>query len=74
MTIYGYGRGSISKAAEEALAKWCNGHEQPAVVSTSSENMNQAASATSKIDTGINPDERVADSKPLKDESQKGQV
>jgi len=26
MSIFGYGRGSLSKAAEEALAKWCAQH------------------------------------------------
>ncbi len=69
MTIYGYGRGSISKAAEDALARWCDGHEHPRVVSAPSVNMNEAASATGKVDTGINPDERAVDPKPLKNES-----
>ncbi len=27
MDAYGYGRGSISKAAAEALSKWCAEHE-----------------------------------------------
>ncbi len=27
MNVYGYGRGSISKAASDALAKWCREHE-----------------------------------------------
>src|SRR5260370_42532344 len=27
MSVHGYGRGSLSKAAEEALAKWCSEHE-----------------------------------------------
>jgi len=27
MNVYGYGRGSISKAASDALAKWCRDHE-----------------------------------------------
>ncbi len=27
MRVHGYGRGSISKAAVEALTKWCNDHE-----------------------------------------------
>ena len=26
MAIYGYGRGSLSKAAAEALTEWCNRH------------------------------------------------
>ena len=27
MNIYGYGRGSLSKAAEEAFARWCSEHD-----------------------------------------------
>jgi len=27
MTVHGYGRGSLSKAAEEALTRWCSEHE-----------------------------------------------
>src|SRR2546427_12154785 len=27
MSVHGYGRGSLSKAAEEALTKWCSEHE-----------------------------------------------
>src|SRR6266568_2546299 len=27
MSVYGYGRGSLSKAAEEALTRWCSEHE-----------------------------------------------
>lgn len=30
MSVYGYGRGSISKAATEALSNWCARHEQSA--------------------------------------------
>lgn len=29
MAVHGYGRGSISKAAVEALAKWCTDHDTP---------------------------------------------
>ena len=28
MAVYGYGRGSLSKAAVEAFSKWCDGREQ----------------------------------------------
>jgi hypothetical protein len=28
MSVYGYGRGSLSKAAEDALSKWCEQQEQ----------------------------------------------
>jgi hypothetical protein len=27
MSVHGYGRGSLSKAAEEAIMKWCSEHE-----------------------------------------------
>ena len=27
MSVFGYGRGSLSEAAVEALAKWCEEHE-----------------------------------------------
>jgi len=27
MSVYGYGRGSLSEAAVEALTKWCEEHE-----------------------------------------------
>ncbi len=27
MSVYGYGRGSISKAASDALAEWCRDHD-----------------------------------------------
>ena len=27
MSIFGYGRGSLSEAAVDALTKWCEGHE-----------------------------------------------
>ena len=30
MAVHGYGRGSISKGAIEALAKWCTDHEPAA--------------------------------------------
>ncbi len=27
MSVYGYGRGSLSEAAVDALTSWCEGHE-----------------------------------------------
>ncbi|HWY28120.1 MAG TPA: hypothetical protein VNW25_02560 [Candidatus Sulfotelmatobacter sp.] len=27
MSVYGYGRGSLSEAAVDALTRWCEGHE-----------------------------------------------
>jgi hypothetical protein len=32
MENYGYGRGSLSKAAQEALLEWCRGHEKASPV------------------------------------------
>lgn len=66
MTVYGYGRGSLSKAAGEAFANWCNEHDgapKKANTSSSAETAGeQMASATS----GINPDERPHESeKPV---------
>lgn len=54
MSVYGYGRGSLSKAAEEALAGWCREHDE------------QGRQSISKVDgqlndvtrAGVNPDER----------------
>lgn len=60
MTVYGYGRGSISRAAEEALAKWCKGHELPASeVATSAEHLDVSRSQDGKTAPRINPDERT---------------
>lgn len=28
MSVHGYGKGSLSKAAEDAISKWCNNHEE----------------------------------------------
>jgi hypothetical protein len=71
MSIYGYGRGSISKAAEDALAKWCTGRELSSRdKGTSSPPLSQVAQ-TNKPESGINPDERVTDSKSLQNESTK---
>lgn len=36
MAVHGYGRGSISKAAIEALAKWCTDHEPAALAQAES--------------------------------------
>jgi hypothetical protein len=70
MSIYGYGRGSISKAAEEALAKWCDGREQPKAIESGSANEKGDATAH-RVEAGINPDERVTNSKPVEAKSTK---
>jgi hypothetical protein len=50
MDVYGYGRGSLSEAAVEALTKWCEGHEggkldQPAKDEASSSNSDPVSRA-----------------------------
>jgi hypothetical protein len=55
MNVFGYGRGSLSRAAEEALAKWCTEHAdspekaEPAKVESGQSEAPQVR---------INPDER----------------
>jgi hypothetical protein len=58
MGIYGYGRGSLSKAAEEAFTEWCTKHDaQP-----TKESPNTAAETAKKPikqnGSRIDPDER----------------
>jgi hypothetical protein len=71
MSIYGYGRGSISKAAEDALAKWCTGSEISSRDKATSTLQVSEVAHSDKAETGINPDERVADSKSPQNESRK---
>jgi len=58
MSVYGYGRGSLSKAAEDAFSKWCEQHEQP------SSKSNVPSSAETKTDSPqvkamhVDPEER----------------
>jgi hypothetical protein len=70
MSIYGYGRGSISRAAEDALAKWCDAREQPAVIESASDDTNGEPKADG-VEAGINPDERLTDSKDIEKSSPK---
>ena len=58
MSVYGYGRGSLSKAAEEALAKWCIDHVEPLEQPVSSE---QPKELVDKGQSGINPEERQSE-------------
>ena len=53
MNVFGYGRGSLSKAAEQALTKWCAEHgesPQPNVPVTEDKRV--------ETEVRINPDER----------------
>ena len=57
MSVYGYGRGSISKAAEAALTRWCVEHEPPATAKTADSFKGDRGQA-GRAETGIDPDER----------------
>ena len=59
MSVYGYGRGSLSKAAQEAFTRWCadNEHSQTARTVTAHSETIQARSS-SETESHINPDER----------------
>ncbi len=54
MAVHGYGRGSLSKAAEEALAKWCQEQGQK----TDETNRTQQGQAGQPAQSRVNPDER----------------
>jgi hypothetical protein len=58
MSVYGYGRGSLSKAAEEAFTRWCSEHEPSAIpgkiVGHSQTTQDQSSTAAESHD----PDER----------------
>jgi hypothetical protein len=59
MRVYGYGRGSLSRAAEEAIAKWCSAHEQPSVQENETGHGQAALVSVSKeAESHIDPDER----------------
>jgi hypothetical protein len=55
MNAYGYGRGSLSKAAEEALTEWCKEHDEPLSQPLGAESEHSPAGPT---ESGVNPDER----------------
>ena len=59
MTVYGYGRGSISKAAEEALTSWCSKREQPSAATSAPDPGEATTRQNRKNDSGINPEERI---------------
>ncbi len=57
MSIYGYGRGSISKAAEAALTKWCVEHE-PTATAKMADSFEGERGQAGRAESGIDPDER----------------
>jgi hypothetical protein len=58
MNVYGYGRGSLSKAAEEALTQWCVEHGESSKQADGPRAENGRAG---QVQPGINPDERRPD-------------
>jgi len=57
MSVYGYGRGSLSKAAEEALVKWCSEHEH-SIPEKADGHSETTQDQTSSQAESHNPDER----------------
>lgn len=62
MAVYGYGRGSLSKAAEEAFAKWCAVHDEASKKANTSGSAEAVGEQIAPATSGINPDERPHDS------------
>ena len=59
MSVYGYGRGSLSKAAEDAFTRWCSEHES----SSSREKVAGRLETTQRnssreAESHVNPEER----------------
>lgn len=59
MSVYGYGRGSLSKAAEDAFSKWCEQHEENA--DTDVRETVEPNTRASGTQASHNPDERRPD-------------
>src|SRR3989475_12608231 len=59
MSVFGYGRGSLSKAAEEAFTRWCSEHEHSRIPEKATEHPQDSQGRLSRdTDAHINPDER----------------
>ena len=61
MAVYGYGRGSLSKAAEEAFAKWCAEHDGVSKKANTLSSAEAVGEHIAPATSGINPDERPHD-------------
>lgn len=57
MSVYGYGRGSLSKAAEDAFSKWCEQHEETITSEHASPEETRSDPQETKT-THIDPEER----------------
>jgi len=59
MSVYGYGRGSLSKAAEEAFTRWCSEHDPSQTAGKAAGHSETTHShSSSETESHINPDER----------------
>jgi hypothetical protein len=59
MSVYGYGRGSLSKAAEEAITRWCAEHDHSQSTGKAAEHSETIPHhSTIETKSHINPDER----------------
>jgi hypothetical protein len=67
MSVHGYGRGSLSKAAEEAFTKWCSEHENSSIVEKEVRNSETAQNRTAReTEARLNPDERGSSDQEVK--------
>jgi hypothetical protein len=67
MSVYGYGRGSLSKAAEEAFTRWCAEHEHSHIPEKAAEHLvTTRGHLSSETESHINPDERESVSPEVK--------
>ncbi len=67
MDVFGYGRGSISKAAEEALKQWCERHQGTTEYKGQSENQEK-----DNVTSSVRVPSNIEDTK-LGTKSQSGQ-
>ncbi len=58
MSVYGYGRGSLSKAVEEAFTKWCSEHEPSPIPGKTVGHSEGSREQLSSGAESHNPDER----------------
>jgi hypothetical protein len=58
MSVYGYGRGSLSKAAVEAFIKWCSEHEPSPIPGKIVGHSQITQDQSSIVAESHNPDER----------------
>ena len=58
MSIYGYGRGSLSKAAEDAFSKWCEQHDQTSAAPIGPDAAETRSNPSETKTIHIDPEER----------------